>query len=163
MVPPDTDIELTNALKANGIAFEEFIEDVGRVIEDEDDDSDDLSSYDSDEDGGLSFQRYLRHDEINHYLDYLAKKYPKKVLVNTVGRSYEGRDLKTITILPYENVTRPSTIFVDAAIHAREWIAPATALYAIDQLVKGGKKKGKYDYMLNDVQWIFLPVVNPDG
>lgn len=166
MVPPETDIELNNALKANGIAFEEFIEDVGAIIQDEEDDeSAELRTFDSDDEGGLSFQRYLRHDEINNYLEYLAKKHAKKVLVSTVGTSHEGRDMKTITILAKSNVSQPTTIFIDAAIHAREWIAPATALYAIDQLVEGGKKKkkGKYDELLNDIQWVFLPVVNPDG
>lgn len=162
MVPPSTDIELTNALSANSINFEEYIDDVGSTIEEEDDETYDVNSFDK-YDGGLSFQKYLRHEEINHYLEYLAKKYPKKVLVSTVGHSHEGRDMKTITILPNSNVSRPSTIFIDAAIHAREWIAPATALYSIDQLLRDDGKKGKYDYMLGDIQWVFLPVVNPDG
>lgn len=117
MVSPDTDIELTNALQANGIAFEEFISDVGSTIEDTETESEDVSTFDS-YDGGLSFSKYLRHDEINHYLDYLAKKYPKKVLVSTVGHSHEGREMKTITILPRQNIS-VGTIFIDAAIHAR--------------------------------------------
>lgn len=44
------------------------------------------------------FSRYLRHNEINDYLDYLAKKYPDTVTVQTCGNSFEGRPLKSIRI-----------------------------------------------------------------
>lgn len=44
------------------------------------------------------FGRYLRHADINDYLDHLAVKYPDSVLVQTCGRTYEGRELKSIRI-----------------------------------------------------------------
>lgn len=52
-----------------------------------------------------------------------------------------------------------SVIFIDAGIHAREWIAPAVTLYAINQLVEN-KENAK---LLEEVDWHILPVVNPDG
>lgn len=51
-------------------------------------------------------------------------------------------------------------IYIDAGIHAREWAAPATALYIIDQLVTQPKK---YADVLGPVDWLILPSVNPDG
>lgn len=63
------------------------------------------------------------------------------------------------------NVLRLSTggknkpaIFIDAGIHAREWIAPVTSLYIIDQMVMNQNR-----YLLNNVDWYILPVLNPDG
>lgn len=47
-------------------------------------------------------------------------------------------------------------IFIDAGIHAREWIAPVTSLYIVDQLVANKN-------LLKDVDWYVLPVLNPDG
>lgn len=44
------------------------------------------------------FSSYLRHADINDYLDYLATKYPDTVSVETCGTSYEGRALKSIRI-----------------------------------------------------------------
>lgn len=44
------------------------------------------------------FDNYLRHNEINDYLDFLAEKYPDTVTVKTCGNSFEGRPLKSIRI-----------------------------------------------------------------
>lgn len=44
------------------------------------------------------FSNYLRHDEVNDYMDYLALSYPKLVTVSKCGQSYEGRTVKCIKI-----------------------------------------------------------------
>ena len=109
----------------------------------------------------LKFDRYYRHDEINKYLDSLQKETfaDRQVTVKTVGKSYEGREIKTITITNGDG-QKKNSIFIDAGIHAREWIAPATALYWIDQLVD---PQSNYSKLLNDVDFVIMPVVNPDG
>lgn len=50
-------------------------------------------------------------------------------------------------------------ILIDAGIHAREWIAPVTALYAIHQLVTNKSNSALYD----KVDWYIIPSLNPDG
>lgn len=50
-------------------------------------------------------------------------------------------------------------IYVQAAIHAREWIAPPVALYIINQLVENPNNA----YLYEDIDWVIIPVVNPDG
>lgn len=60
------------------------------------------------------FSMYLRHNDVNDYLDYLEQTYPNIVTVTTEGFSYEGRPLKTIRI-SYEDVTvtrKPSVVIV---------------------------------------------------
>ena len=47
-------------------------------------------------------------------------------------------------------------VLIDAGIHAREWIAPTTALYAISKLVN---EKNLYE----KIDWYILPLINPDG
>ncbi|KAG4072016.1 hypothetical protein HA402_010953 [Bradysia odoriphaga] len=44
------------------------------------------------------FSNYLRHNEVNEYMEYLAASYPKFVTVTECGQSYEGRTLKCIKI-----------------------------------------------------------------
>ncbi|XP_055841092.1 carboxypeptidase B-like [Episyrphus balteatus] len=109
---------------------------------------------------GISFSSFQRFDQINAYLDELAAKYPFTVRVNNVTKSYQGRQIKTITISNGNKNPRKNVIWVDGGIHAREWIAPAAALYVINQLVENYAKNkdllAKYD-------WVILPVVNPDG
>ena len=45
-------------------------------------------------------------------------------------------------------------------IHAREWITPATLTYMIKELVEN---PSKYNCIMDEFDWIFIPVLNPDG
>jgi murein tripeptide amidase MpaA len=107
----------------------------------------------------ISFDRYYRHAEINKYLDSLGSDFPSQVKVENVGKSYEGRDIKVVTISNGDGRSKNS-IFIDAGIHAREWIAPATALYFISELVDA---QSNFSRLLNELDFVIQPVVNPDG
>uniref|UniRef100_A0A914W889 Zinc carboxypeptidase A 1 n=1 Tax=Plectus sambesii TaxID=2011161 RepID=A0A914W889_9BILA len=54
-----------------------------------------------------------------------------------------------------------NALWIDAGVHAREWIADATALYTISQLVNGYSTKFKT--LLDTIDIIIAPSVNPDG
>ena len=107
---------------------------------------------------GLSLDRYYRHDEINKYLEELEDLFAQ-VEVKTVGKSFEGREIKTIKITNVDGKQKNS-VFIDAGIHAREWIAPATALYLIEQLLDSNSN---YSKILDQMDIVIMPVVNPDG
>ncbi|TOF71443.1 hypothetical protein CGJ15_28030, partial [Vibrio parahaemolyticus] len=51
-------------------------------------------------------------------------------------------------------------IFIDGGIHAREWIAPATVTYIVNELVT---HSDTYDDLLSNVNFYVMPVINPDG
>lgn len=104
---------------------------------------------------------YLRHNEINEYLDYLSKIYPDRVQIKLIGHSYEGRELKAITITNnIENISSNKCIFIDGGTHAREWITISMALYIIHVLVE---QFDDNSILLANFNWVVLPVVNPDG
>lgn len=88
----------------------------------------------------------------------LASKNPKMVKLEQIGKSVEGRELVVAKISEGEAGRKPG-LFIDAGIHAREWIAPAAALYIISQLVENPQNR----QLLKGVDWYILPVVNPDG
>lgn len=117
-MPPEGLKDFVDSLHINNIDFEEFIEDVEESVEEE---RHSLANFD-DQELGISFKKYYRHDEINDYLDNLAKRHPKRVKVYTAGKSNEGRNMNIIRVNARKNVTNPTTIFVDAAIHARRLI-----------------------------------------
>lgn len=50
-------------------------------------------------------------------------------------------------------------ILVDAGIHAREWIAPAFALYLLRELIENKT----HEHMIKNVDWFIIPLLNPDG
>ena len=51
-------------------------------------------------------------------------------------------------------------VFLEAGIHAREWIAPAVATFLIRELVEDYSEHPDY---LDKLNWYFIPSANPDG
>lgn len=88
----------------------------------------------------------------------LANQYPDIVTVEVAAISTEGRNVTGIRISSGGNVAKP-IILLDGGIHAREWIAPAMAVYMIHELVENTANR----HLLNSVDWHVIPVVNPDG
>jgi len=102
---------------------------------------------------------YVFCHQINAYLQELAQNYPQLVTLETIGQSYQGRDMIVIKISSGGGGTRP-VVLVDAGIHAREWVAPGMALYIINQLVENNAANSA---LTDAVDWYILPVLNPDG
>lgn len=96
--------------------------------------------------------------QINSYLKHIGRIYGHKVNVSTIGHSVEGRSIQVVKISHNQGGKNP-TILLDGGIHAREWIAPATVLYVIQQLVE---HPGNFPMMKN-VDWLLVPLLNPDG
>ncbi|XP_050352822.1 carboxypeptidase B-like [Nymphalis io] len=107
---------------------------------------------------GFSVFEYHSFSAIQEYIDNLAKRQPDLVKLQNLGTSYQGRRMKLVKISSDHNAQNP-IIFVDAGIHAREWVAPAMALYLIHRLVNDPDARKELD----GVDWYILPVVNPDG
>jgi len=61
--------------------------------------------------------------------------------------------------VPASDGSRKPALFVDAGIHAREWIAPATALHFINRLTGDPALRP----LLRAIDVYVLPSVNPDG
>lgn len=64
----------------------------------------------------------------------------------------------------YSNSSKPNKpiVWIDAGIHAREWIAPATAMYIINKLVNNEDDNDIVD-LLHEFDFHILPSANPDG
>ncbi|XP_047996795.1 carboxypeptidase B-like [Leguminivora glycinivorella] len=106
---------------------------------------------------GFSVYGYNSFDSINKYLDEVALRKPDLVRLQPLGYSYQRRAMRLAKISKDPSAGNP-IIFIDAGIHAREWVAPAMATYIIHRLVTDGR-----GHELDGVDWYILPVVNPDG
>jgi len=110
------------------------------------------------------FDSYKKLPQIHYYMDRLAREYPDKVDIGSVGKSYEGRDMKYIRITnKASGAQNKQIIWLDAGIHAREWIGPAAAMYIADKLIKNPSSDPVVQQLLNKYIFIVLPVANPDG
>nr|XP_022916572.1 zinc carboxypeptidase-like [Onthophagus taurus] len=153
MVKPALQASFENVLNLKYMHYSILIDDVERVFKFE---REAQLRAPKVEKGRISFTEYHRYGVIQAYLENLAEQYPDNVEVGTFGTSSEGRSMSYIKI--GNNPGNP-TIVMDAGIHAREWISPATALYIIEQLVENQD----YAYLSENINWLIVPVLNPDG
>ncbi|KAE8750824.1 hypothetical protein FOCC_FOCC002535 [Frankliniella occidentalis] len=103
-----------------------------------------------------ALHEYLdKHPMIYKWMDDLQKNNPDTVRVHTIGKSYEGLDMKgvVITFAPDQPV-----VMLESGIHAREWIAPAAATYFIDRILNSDEND-----IVRKFEWHMFPCVNPDG
>lgn len=119
MVPPDFQDSFQRFLQKFDISYTIAVDDVDKLVQKERF----LQSVSRAFSRSTKFNRYYKYDDILEYLDELATKYPQLVTVKTIGKSFENRDIKTITISDTKQVNgTKNTILVDGGIHAREWM-----------------------------------------
>ncbi|CAH1402678.1 unnamed protein product [Nezara viridula] len=157
MIPSSKLHPVKQYLKSNQVPFRIMLDDVQQAI-DLDKELVYKNDYLFDDDGKLSMDRYHRLSVIHDYLSSLVEMHPDTVSDGTLGFSWEGRPLKYIKISSGKDDSK--AVFIDAGIHAREWISPAAVLYVTQKLTE---KRDKLPKELLDLDFYIVPVLNPDG
>ncbi|KAE8748782.1 hypothetical protein FOCC_FOCC004585 [Frankliniella occidentalis] len=96
---------------------------------------------------------------IYKWMQGLAKRFPYKVQVVEAGRTYEGRSILGVRI-KFSNESLPVAL-LEAGIHAREWITPATATFLTNELLT--REDDDFKAAMHAYEWHIFPVANPDG
>jgi murein tripeptide amidase MpaA len=70
----------------------------------------------------IQFDRYYRYEDLTRILQGYAEEYPGLVQLQSIGKSYEGRDiwLVAVTHLATGGDTHKPALWVDGNIHATE-------------------------------------------
>jgi len=144
-------------LKNNNIQFHTMIEDVQNLIEETEATRGQGGKVKTNSGYTLDWDDYYDHDTINEFLDALAAANDFANVIN-IGKSYEGRDMNVLA-LTKAGPGAPN-VWLEAGIHAREWIAPAVATFITRELVENNSAHPDY---LDKINWYILPVANPDG
>ncbi|XP_039756453.1 carboxypeptidase B-like [Pararge aegeria] len=159
LIKPNAMANVTRVFARENISYDIIIDDLQKRINEENPPLDENEIELQDRRGHrMTWKQYHRLEDIHGFLDYLAKTYPKIVSVNTIGKSYEGKDLKILRIS--DGNPNNKAVFIDGGIHAREWISPATVTYFINQIAENFDEESDD---MKQIDWYFLPVVNPDG
>ncbi|ODM88644.1 Zinc carboxypeptidase A 1 [Orchesella cincta] len=107
----------------------------------------------------FNWETYGTLDDIYDYLDTVAESYPY-VEVVPYGESFENRELKALKIAKPTVSDKPA-IWIDAGIHASEWIGPAVLTYVINELLTSDD--ADVIKITEDFDLYMIPVLNPDG
>lgn len=112
----------------------------------------------------IFFKEYRPLSTIYAWLDILKETYPDLVEIEWLGQSYEGRDLKALHLSSQTGLNpTKKTIVMTAGVHAREWISVSTVLFTIYQLLSKYGSSKKETNFLNQLDFLIIPVFNPDG
>jgi len=107
---------------------------------------------------GFDWNDYHSHSDINDFIDGLSASNSEWIATKSIGETYEGREMRVIEITK-AGPGKPIA-WIEAGIHAREWIASAVATYMINELVNNYEENKD---IVDNLNIHFLPMANPDG
>jgi hypothetical protein len=113
----------------------------------------------------IDFSEYFRYDDLTAHLHALAKAYPSLATLNSLGKSWRGRDIWCMTLTNHAtgaDSDKPA-FYIDAHIHAEEVATSHTALYTIWYLLTRYGDDPQVTWLLDNMAFYILPRTNPDG
>jgi murein tripeptide amidase MpaA len=111
----------------------------------------------------LAFDRYYRYEELSQLLQDFATEFPHLVAKESIGKSYEGRDIWLLTVTNQSTgpaLEKPG-FWVDGNIHASEVSASTAALKVLDLLTQSPTEATRK--LLETHTFYIVPRLNPDG
>ena len=113
----------------------------------------------------VQFNTYYRYEDLTRILKDYAKEYPQLVRLESIGQSYEGRDiwLATVTAFASGEAKGKPALWVDGNIHASELSPSSACLYLIHRLVTAYGTEPEITRCLDTRAFYVCPRVNPDG
>ena len=113
----------------------------------------------------IKFDRFYRYPELTELLHDVVKKFPKLLSLESIGKSFEGRDIWVLAVTNQKTgiaADKPA-YWVDANIHASELAGSAAALYLLDTLTSQYGKRDDITRCLDTRALYICPRMNPDG
>ncbi len=113
----------------------------------------------------LRFDTYYRYADLTRILQALAAAHPQLLRVESIGRSFEERDiwLATITNFAAGPDREKPALWVDGNIHATEVAGSMACLYLIHHLVTRYAVDPDVTRCLDTRVFYVCPRLNPDG
>ena len=112
-----------------------------------------------------SMQGNYTMDELNERFDELHGLFPNIISNKVViGQSVEGRDIWAFKVSdnPNEDEDEPEVLYT-ALTHSREPLGMMNLMYFVQLLLEEYDEDSELNYLINNREIWFIPVVNPDG
>ena len=140
MVPAERLESVRAWLDSHHISHSVMVEDVQRLLEES-------RPGNGSARGTFDWTDYYPHADLNTFIQGMADANDWASIID-IGQSYEGRDMKVLAITK-AGAGAPN-IWLEAGIHAREWISPAVATFIVNKLVQDYSQHPDY---LDNINW----------
>lgn len=109
----------------------------------------------------IAFDRYYRYQDLTALLEAYVAENPNLVQLESMGKSYEGRDIWIVTVTNLETgpASEKPAFWCDANIHASEVSASTAVLRMLQTLIEEHNSGG----VLDTRAFYLVPRLNPDG
>lgn len=113
----------------------------------------------------IDITRFHKFDELTAILNGWVEQYPNLARLDSIGKSYEGRDIWVLTITNQETGadTDKPAMYIDGNIHAGEVTGCNVALYTAEMLLLGYGNDADITTLLDTRTFYIAPRVQPDG
>ncbi|MDN5279557.1 MAG: carboxypeptidase [Clostridiales bacterium] len=114
--------------------------------------------------GQTKSDRYYTYDTATAQLKKWAKDYSHICRVESIGKSYEGRDIWALKVSdnPEKDEAEPAALIMGLH-HAREWPSVEVPMATIKKLIEEYASNGEVKKLVDSREVWFVPIVNPDG
>jgi len=113
----------------------------------------------------VEYDHFYGYDELTDTLRAWADEAPKLCSVESIGTSYEGRDIWLVTVTNTEtgeHRDKPGFL-IEANIHSMEWTGCTAALHLIHKLLTEHGEDQTVTRALDTRVFYVIPRLNPDG
>jgi Zinc carboxypeptidase len=113
----------------------------------------------------VAYDHFYGYDELTATLREWAEEAPKLCSVESIGTSYEGREIWLVTVTNTEtgeHADKPGFL-IEANIHSMEWTGCTAALHLIHKLLTEHGEDPTVTRALDTRVFYVIPRLNPDG
>ena len=109
-------------------------------------------------------QQYKSYKQTCEFLEQCVKKYPNIIKIETIGKTWENRDILLATIsMDIQTADLKPALLYTGTIHAREWIGNELAVSFINYLLENYSSNPKVLETITKNTLYIVPCLNPDG
>jgi murein tripeptide amidase MpaA len=113
----------------------------------------------------VSYDHFYAYEELSDTLRSWAEEAPALCALESIGTSFEGRDIWLVTVTngeTGEHQDKPGFL-IEANIHSMEWTGCTAALHLIHRLLTGYGDDQTVTRALDTRVFYVIPRLNPDG
>jgi len=92
----------------------------------------------------------------------LVATYPNLLTLEQIGTTYEEEPIVAVRLSGRSGTAKPG-LYLEALQHAREWLAPMTLLYVLNELVTNYGTDPDITRLVDGIDFMIVPLINIDG